>query len=221
VGNPPVLIGGVPGKLEPMALPMLLPGAGTPISGLTPALPSSVAPSGIVPAAGPAADGDRVVPAAAAPVAAVAQLPDVMPTDPVALSPPPSKVEPAPDADMLAEPLAMPREEELELQVGDMAGLRPPESISVAPSPMPALDPVMPVEPIDGIDPIAPTVPGMPSGDAGGVGVVSMVCAAAAPQLNRTAIVVINNRRIETSCSPHNTCRVLFSYMELANTARH
>jgi len=175
-------------------------GAGTPIIGLTPALLSSVAPSGMLPAMEPGDDGDIAVPTVAGPTDPVAQLPDVMPADPVALIPPPSKAAPAPDADMPV--LAVPEEEEPTLQVGDTAGLSPPGSIPVAPSPMPALDPPMPVEPVDGVDPIAPIVPGMPSGDAGGMGVVDMTCAAAAPQLNSSTTAAADNCRIETSHSP-------------------
>jgi hypothetical protein len=229
VGNPPVLIDGVPGMLEPMAPPMLVPGAGTPINGLTPALLSSVAPSGMLPAVEPRDDGDSAVPTAAEPTDPVAQLPDVMPADPVALSPPPSKVEPAPAADMPAEPLAMPREEEPELQVGDMAGLRPPGSISVAPSPMPALDPAMPVTPLDPLNPIAPLAPGMPSGDtapiAGAAGVVDMTCAEAAPLLNSSTTTAADNRRIETSHPPLRAERPprdrSVTSISIANRSRH
>jgi hypothetical protein len=47
--------------------------------------------------------------------------------------------------------------------------------------------------------------PGIPRGDAGpsvgAPGVTDIVCAAAAPQLNRTArIAIVENRRMETSC---------------------
>ena len=70
----------------------------------------------------------------------------------------------------------------------------------MAPSPMPALDPVIAV---DEVIPIEPLAPGIPSGDtkpiAGAMGVVDMVCAAAAAQLNRRAIAAVDDRRIETS----------------------
>jgi hypothetical protein len=91
---------GVPGMLEPMVPPMLVLGAGTPISGLTPALLSSVDPSGMLLAPAPADDGDSSVLLAAEPAGAVAQLLDVMPADPIPLSPPPSKAEPLVDADI-------------------------------------------------------------------------------------------------------------------------
>jgi hypothetical protein len=95
------LIDGVPGRVEPMDPPMLLVGGATPISGLTPALLSSVDPSGMLPEStlGPAEDGGMAVPAVADPIAVEAQ-PDVMPADPTPLSPPPSKLK--------LEPLAMP-----------------------------------------------------------------------------------------------------------------
>jgi hypothetical protein len=230
VNDPPVLIDDVPGRPKPVAPPMLMPGAGTPmlgagtpIIGLTPALPSSVAPSGMLPAPEPGDDGDSAVPTAVEPTDPVAQLPDVMPADPVALIPPPSKAAPAPDVDMPV--LAMPEEEEPTLQVGDTAGLSPPGSIPVAPSPMPALDPAMPVEPVDGVDPIAPIVPGIPSGDAGGMGVVDMTCAAAAPQLNSSTTTAADNRRIETSHPPLRAERPprdrSVTSISIANRSRH
>ena len=71
-----------------MVPPMLVLGAGTPINGLTPALLSSVDPSGMVPesALGPTEDGGIAVPVAAEPTAVDAQ-PDVTPADPTPLSP--------------------------------------------------------------------------------------------------------------------------------------
>jgi hypothetical protein len=227
VDDPPVLLDDVPGRPKPVAPPMVVPGAGrpmlgagTPIIGLTPALLSSVAPSGMLPAVEPGDDGDSAVPTAVEPTDPVAQLPDVMPADPVALIPPPSKAAPAPDADIPVEPLAMPEEEEPRLQVGDTAGLSPPGSISVAPRPMPALDPVMPVEPVGPLIPVAPVAPGIPSGDtarsAGAAGAVEMVCAAAAPQLNSSTIIAVDNRRIETSHPPLRSRHLArsFSYMD-------
>lgn len=193
--------------VEPVHPPMLVLGGATPIIGLTPALSSSVAPSGMVPpgaAPAPANDGDGSVPLAAEPADTVAQPPDVRPADPIPLIPPPSKVELVPDADIPPEALAMPEDEEPELQVGDTIGLRPPGLISVAPKPMPALDPAIPVEPLDPLIPIVPLAPGMPSGDtdpiAGAVGVVDMVCAATAPQLNKSPTAAADSRRIETPC---------------------
>jgi hypothetical protein len=89
------------------------------------------------------------------------------------------------------------------VQLGDTAGLTPPGLISVAPRPMPALDPLIPVEPPTPLNPVAPLAPGIPSGVAapiaGAVGVVDMVCAAAAPQLNKSTTAAADNRRIEIS----------------------
>lgn len=66
---------------------------------------------------------------------------------------------------------------------------------------MPALDPLIPVEPPIPYDPVAPLAPGIPSGvaapSAGAAGVVDMVCAAATPQLNKSATAAADNRRIE------------------------
>jgi hypothetical protein len=179
--------------------PMLLDGGATPTSGAMPTLPSSVAPSGMVPDSAPTlAEGDdSPVPLAAAPGDVVAQ-----PTDPIPLIPPPSKLKLVPD-DVAPDVPAMPGDDVPELQAGDIAGPRPPGLISVAPSPIPAVDPIKPVEPFDPFKPIVPLAPGTPSGDtdriAGAVGVVDMVCAAAAPQLNRRATATADNRRIETS----------------------
>jgi hypothetical protein len=87
------------------------------------------------------------------------------------------------------------------VQLRDPAGLTPPELISVAPRPMPALDPLIPVEPPTPLNPVAPLAPGIPSGVAapiaGAVGVVDMVCAAAAPQLNKSTTAAADNRLIE------------------------
>ena len=69
-------------------------------------------------------------------------------------------------ADMLAEPLAMPEEEEPRLQVGDTAGLSPPGSIPVAPSPMPATPAPKAIQPFVLEDALC-TIPG-PGGFAGG-----------------------------------------------------
>jgi hypothetical protein len=185
------LIGGVPGNVEPVVPPMPVPGIGMPIIGLTPALLSSVDPSGIVPegAPGPAENGGRAVPVAEP--TAVDTQPVVMPADPTPLSPPPSKLE--------LEPLAMPEDEEPEVQPGETAGLVPPGSISVAPSPMPLG--AAPAGLLEPLNPIVPLAPGIPSGDtapiAGAMGVVDMVCAAATPQLNKSTTAAADNRRIE------------------------
>jgi hypothetical protein len=72
--------------------------------------------------------------------------------------------------------------------------LRPPGSISVAPSGIP-----VPLDPIE---------PGTPSGDVGPIaGVVVEVCACAAPQLSRIADVITSHRRIGTSCRYGRTSR--------------
>jgi hypothetical protein len=204
------LIDGVPGMVEPVVPPMLVLGVGMPIIGLTPELLSSVDPSGMVPesALGPTEDGGKGVPVVAEPTAVDAQ-PVVMPAAPTPLSPPPSKLEP--------EPLAMPKDEEPELQPGDTAGLTPPGLISVAPRPMPALDPLVPVEPPIPNEPVAPLAPGIPSGEtapkAGAAGLVDMVCAAAAPQLNKSITAAADNRRIEISCPlSHGTTMLMRSF---------
>jgi hypothetical protein len=193
-------------------------GAGTPTSGLTPALLSSVDPSGMLPPATapiPPKDGEISVPVAAEPDA-VAQPPDNVPADPIPLTPPPSNVELAPDDIPPGRP-PMAELDEPKLQVGDTAGLRPPGLISVAPRPMPAL---VVVEPPDPLNPIAPLAPGIPSGDttpnAGAAGVVDMVCAAATPQLNKSATAAADNRRIEISCPlSRRTCGRLVTWISI------
>jgi hypothetical protein len=91
------------------------------------------------------------------------------------------------------------------LQVGDTAGLSPAGLISVAPRPMPALDPVTLGEPPVPYELVETLAPGIPSGDtariAGAVGVVDMVCAAGAPQLNKSTSAAADNRLIETLLS--------------------
>jgi len=83
--------------VEPVQPPMLVAGGATPTSGLTPALLSSVDPSGMVPdkAPGPTEDGDGAVPLVPEPMDVEAQ-PEAVPDDPSPLSPPPSKLEPEP-----------------------------------------------------------------------------------------------------------------------------
>jgi len=153
-------------------------GAGTPTIGLMPALPSSVAPSGIVP---PLSCGrprlDVPVPTdvdcgEAVPkvdgVVGVTQLPlDITPAA-VPLSPPPSKDEFAPPVELpvIDEPpvvlLGVQAEALFIVLLG--TGLIPPGSISVAPSGMPV--------------PVAPLEPGMPSGEVAPMpGVLIAVCA--------------------------------------------
>jgi hypothetical protein len=173
------LIDEVPAMVEPVHPPMLPVGGATPISGLTPALPSSVAPSGMLPPARgvPGVDSDEAVPPEDEAEAA-AQLVAAAP-----LIPPPSKVE---SAELGPAPA----------QAGDIAGLSPAELISVAPRPIPALGPATAAESL---------TPGIPSGEAGPIagapGVADIVCAATAPQLNKSATAAADNRRIETSCA--------------------
>jgi len=227
--DPLELIGDVPVVVEPVHPPMLVLGAGMPIIGLTPALLSSVESSGMLPdsALDPTADGGSAVPLAAEPDAAVVQPGAVAPADAIPLTPPPSKVELMPDADTLGA-LDMPAEPAL--QVG--AGLNPAGLISVAPRPMPALDPVMPIEPVeppDPLNPMAPLAPGMPSGDtapiAGAAGVVDMVCAAAPAQLNKSTTAAADNRRMEISYPlSHGATTLMRSFCYInkhRNRARH
>ena len=84
---------------------------GTLIIGLTPALPSSVAPSGMVPPETPPApveDGDIPGAPEAEPEDAVEQAPDIVPAAPAPLIPPPSKLELVPGVDIPPDALAMP-----------------------------------------------------------------------------------------------------------------
>jgi hypothetical protein len=167
-------------------------GAGTVSMGLTPPLSNSVAPSGIVPPLSlrlelpPGLDSGEAVPAGDSTCDDV-QL-DVEVADPVALNPPPSKVEVAPVPVVLGA-LApdIPKLDPLALQFAVAAGLTPPGSISVAPSGMPVpLDPVEPSVPSGEVAPIADVLVGL--------------CARPAPQLIRITAVIASNLRIDTSC---------------------
>lgn len=174
-------------------------GAGTVIIGLTPPLLSSVESSGIAPplslrlALAPSVDGGDAVPL----VAGAGESTHADVAEPPAATPPPSKVVVAPVVPVVpvvAEDVVpdMPSGETFVLQVGPGTGLKPPGSISVAPSGMP-----VPLDPIE---------PGTPSGDvARSPGVLIVVCASAAPQLIRIAAAITSHRRIDTSWSPR-TC---------------
>jgi hypothetical protein len=147
---------------EPAHGDVIVFGNGTPISGLTPPLSISVAPSGIVP---PFSVVLEVVPdvdsGEATPVEVMLLDPqtEVELIDPLELNPLPSKVEfVLPDVVVIPDPLdpeSPENEEPLALQVELAVELRPPGSISVAPSgmPVPLFDPVDTLE------------PSMPSGD--------------------------------------------------------
>jgi len=178
--------------VKPAVHPLVLPpivyvlnpgtfGIGTVIIGLTLALPSSVAPNGmLLPERDvPGLEGDEALPLENDP-------PSVQPLapEPPPVVPPPSKVE-----FIAAEPLVIPDEEDPELQSGDLAGLRPPVLISIAPSPMPA--------PINALGADGPVEAEMPSGDVVPIaGVLIGLCAAAAPQLNKIAAAIAGSPRI-------------------------
>jgi hypothetical protein len=185
---------------------VVMVGPGTLIMGLTPALPISVEPSGIVPPSRgdptvvPGADSGEPMPVdgvvaddVVAQPADVAAVP-VETLEPIPVTPPPSNVElvplvPAPAA------VAVPNEAVLiVLQFEPMAaepsgtGLNPPGSISVAPSGIPAGLP-------------GDVEPRVPSGDVAPIpGVPIVLWASAAAPLNRVATATNNNRRIDTSC---------------------
>ena len=160
---------------EPAHGDVIVFGIGTPISGLTPPLSISVAPSGIVP---PFSVVLEVVPdvdsGEATPVEVMLLDPQtgVEFIDPVELNPLPSKVEfVLPDVDVIPDPLdpeSPEYEAPLALQFELAVGLRPPGSISVAPSGMP----VPPFDPVDVLE------PSMPSGDVAPMAEVPiMLCA--------------------------------------------
>ena len=169
---------------EPVHGDVIVLGIGTPISGLTPPLSISVAPSGIVPPFSvvlevvPDVDSGEAEPLEVTPVTD-AQL-DVEPADPVEPNPLPSKVEfVPPDIEVIPDPLvpeSPENEAPLALQFELAVELRPPGSISVAPSGMP----------VPPFDPVAALAPSMPSGEvAPRPDVIIALCAWAAPQPNR------------------------------------
>lgn len=146
----------MPGTVDPGHGVVVLFGPGTAISGLTPPLSISVAPSGIVPPfrfdplivgvdSGEAVPAvDKLDDAAVQPVETV---------EPAALNPPPSNVE---------LPL-VPAIPDTEVPVGEQppfaAGLKPPGSISVAPNGMPV--PLDALEPSGDVLPIAEVLVGL------------------------------------------------------------
>jgi hypothetical protein len=179
---PDEVVNPVHGLMVVLVVGML--GTGAVINGLIPPLAISVEPRGIVPPLStklelvPGVDSGEAVPAED--TCDDVQL-DVEVVDPVAVDPPPSKVElPLVDDPVVLEPIA--------LQVALMAGLRPPGSISVPPSGMPV--------------PLITLEPGTPSGDVAPIaGVLIVVWAWPVPQLNKTAAVITNNRRMGNSCT--------------------
>jgi hypothetical protein len=147
--------------VEPLHGDVIVFGIGTPISGLTPPLSISVAPSGIVPPfsvvleAVPDVDSGEATPVE---VILLDPQTEVELIDPVELNPLPSKVEFVPGIEAIPDPLvpeSLEYEEPLALQVELAVGLRPPGSISVAPSGMP----------VPPFDPVGALEPSMPSGD--------------------------------------------------------
>jgi len=172
-------------------------GAGTPIIGLTPALPSSNAPSGIVPplscgrpmldVPAPDVDWGEAVPKLDG-VVALGQPPVDVTPEAVPLSPPPSKEEPEPSdmplpiAELEPPVVASVVQTEALFMVLLGAGLKPPGSISVAPSGIPV---PLAVEPRTPSGEVAP-IPGM----------AVVLCACVRPQLNHMVISTTNGRRI-------------------------
>lgn len=150
-------------------------GAGTVIAGLTPPLSISVAPRGIELPARPDPEPDED---GAVPPEDVVDVGAVQPgiADPAA-SPPPSKVEFAVDVEPAPLLPATPVDDPADEQVALGAGLRPPGSISVAPSGIP-----VPLDPFEVLE------PGMPSGDVAPMaGGLDVVCASAGPVQARLA----------------------------------
>jgi hypothetical protein len=159
---------------------------GTVISGLTPALSISVEPSGIVPPFNvkfefvPMDESDETVPVD------VGLLTDAQVEVIDEPNPPPSKTEPAMGIEAIPDPLdpVMPEEIPeyaaalLVLQSETGAGLKPPGSISIAPSGIP----------VGLLDPLDALEPSMPSGDVAPMPVLIITfCAWAAPQPNMIA----------------------------------
>jgi hypothetical protein len=159
------------------------------INGLTPALSISVEPSGIVPPFNVKFEFVVVDESGVAVPLDVALLADALVEAQAEVivepNPPPSKTEPATGVEAIPDPLdpVIPEDipenvDPLALQFEIGAGLRPPGSISVAPSGMP----------VPPFDPVATLEPSMPSGEvAPRPDVVIALCAWAAPQPNRTA----------------------------------
>jgi hypothetical protein len=201
---PPIPIDPVPAAnplvmVEPTHGVAVMLGAGMPISGLTPPLSISVAPSGMAPlprfdvALAPWIDSGEAVPAdettpddgkeqpfevdaeAAPPpsnVEVIPVVPDVIPVVPKAAPP----VIPVED-EVLATQVVL-------LDIGPIGvGPMPPGSISVAPNGIPVGEPEV--------------EPGIPSGDVSPMpGVLVTLCVRPASQLKRTTAAAMINRRI-------------------------
>jgi hypothetical protein len=191
----------MPALIEPIAAPEPLTvepvhkdvaplDIGTVINGLTPALSISVEPSGIVPPFNVkfelvvVDESGGAVPVDVAPLADA--LVDAQAEAVVELNPPPSKTEPVLGIVAIPDPLdpVMPEDipeyvaDPLALQFETGAGLKPPGSISVAPSGMP----------VPLFDPLDELEPSIPSGEVAPIpGVPIALCAWAAPQPKRTA----------------------------------
>ena len=179
-------------------------GIGTVINGLTPPLSISVEPSGIVPPFKLKFEFTPIVESGGAvpfDVAVLADPPGEAQTEVVVEpKPPPSKVEPVPGIEPMPDALepAMPEDipefaDPPVLQFESGAGLKPPGSISVAPSGIPEalFDPLNALEPI------------IPSGDVAPMGaLVVAFCAWAEPQPNRIATAMRDKTLMKSSSSP-------------------
>lgn len=201
----------MPRAVEPITAPELLVVApahdgikllviGTVINGLTPALSISVEPSGIAPPFSvkfelvPIVESGDAVPVD---VAVLTDAPGDAQTEVVVEpNPPPSKVEPMVDVEPMPDPFnpVMPEDipelavNPLVLQFESGAGLKPPGSISVAPSGIP----------VGLFDPLDALEPGTPSGDVAPMPpLVIGLCASAAPQPSRIVATTRGKSRME------------------------
>jgi hypothetical protein len=188
---------------------------GAVISGLTPALSSSVEPSGIVPPFNVKFEFAVVGESGEAVPLDVALLADALVDAQVEVivepNPPPSKTEPATGIEAIPDPLdpVMPEDipeyaaDPLMVQFETGAGLKPPGSISVAPSGIP----VALFDPLDALE------PSTPSGEvAPNPGTVITLCACAAPQPSRTTAamrdkILMKSASLRESRPPHETFR--------------
>ena len=200
----PVLVdpGLVAVVIEPVHGVAMLLGIGLVINGLTPAFPNSVAPSGIVPPFSlnveirPGVDSGEAMPAEETAGEGRVQL-DMPVIPPAEATPPPSNGEIVPLADGIpltpeipvipAVPLMPEDEEPLALQLRPGSGLKPPPSISVAPSGIPVL-----------VNPPGAAEPSIPSGEVAIAGPVG-VCAPTVPQPTSMASIETERIRIRTS----------------------
>jgi hypothetical protein len=201
----------VPRAVEPITAPELLVVApahdgikllviGTVINGLTPALSISVEPSGIAPPFSvkfelvPIVESGDAVPVD---VAVLTDAPGDAQTEVVVEpNPPPSNIEPVTDVEPMPDALdpIMPEDipelavNPLVLQFESGAGLKPPGSISVAPSGIP----------VGLFDPLDALEPGTPSGDVAPMPpLVIGLCASAAPQPSRIVATTRGKSRME------------------------